>query len=199
MKKAEKTLLVAEYDAELERQTAEGSTASHAKKADFSVRDYLLTHGVENADDVRCRAADKYDWQVRRDRKLLNGETKCGCSALRYGKTAADVACEPDKILPTVHYVAYCAESAKLKKDGAKQEVLFRVFTRVEFLTMLTDTGRKGLESSLRVHQTKSGTWQLEIQPWATKQTAARLGKYEDWVKAHGIPTLEEFRKGLRG
>ena len=199
MKNAEKVLAVAAFVAALAEQDVKASTASHAKFADFSVPDYLMSHGVEKADDVSCRAADKCDWTIRIDGKTLHGENKVGCGAVCYGKTAAEVACEADKIYPNVDYVSYCAEPAKLKAHPENAPKLFRVFTRVQFIEVLTVTGRKGLESSLRIHQTKSGTWQLEIQPWQTKQTAARLGKYEEYCTANDIPTLEEFRKAVRG
>lgn len=199
MKTAEKLIAIAAFAAALEEQTAKRSTASHAKYADFSVRDYLMAHGVEDADDVRCRPSEKFDWTIRVNGKLLRGENKVGCSAVRYGKTAAEVACIADEIYPNVDYFSYCAEPAKLKAHPENAPKLFRVFTRAQFIEVLTVTGRKGLESSLRVHQTKSGTWQLEIQPWQTKQTAARLGKYEDYCKANNVPTLEEFRVMVRG
>lgn len=199
MTNAEKLIAIAAFAAALEEQDAKRSTASHAKFADFSVRDYLMAHGVENADDVRCRPSDKFDWTIRVNGKTLHGENKVGCGAVRYGKTPADVACVAEHIYPNVDFVSYCAEPAKLKAHPENAPKLVRVFTRVQFIEVLTVTGRKGLESSLRIHQTKSGTWQLEIQPWQTKQTAARLGKYEEYCKANDIPTLEEFRAMVRG
>lgn len=199
MKNAEKLALILAYEAELARQTAEGSTASHAKKADLSVRDFLMAHGIGSTDDIRCRPGSRYDWELYVRRVHIVGETKVGSGAVRYANTCAELSYNPDDIYPNVDYIAYCAESDKLKAHPEKMSTLFRVFTREQFIEVLTATGRKGLESSLRIHQTKSGTWQLEIQPWKTKATAARLGKYEDWVKANGIPTLEEFRKVLRG
>ena len=199
MTNAEKLIAIAAFTAALEEQDAKRSTASHAKYADFSVRDYIMVHGVDEADDVRCRAAEKFDWTIRVNGKYYHGENKVGCGALRYGKTAADVAIDLDKIYPGVSYFSYCAEPAKLKAHKENAPKLFRVFTREQFFEVLTVTGRKGLESSLRIHQTKSGTWQLEIQPWQTKQTAARLGKYEEYCKANNIPTLEEFRAMVRG
>ena len=199
MTKTEKLTAIAAFIATLENQDTKGSTASHAKKADFSVRDYLMAHGVGSVEDIRCRPQSKYDWELYVRRVHVVGETKVGCGALRYGKTAEEVAIDPDAIYPGVDFIAYCVEPAKLKAHPERMATLFRVFTRTQFLQVLEDCGRKGLESSLRIHQTKSGTWQLEIQPWQTKATAARLGKYEEWVEVNGVPTLEEFREALRG
>ena len=199
MTKAEKIAAIAAFVTALQAQDAKGSTASHAKQADFTVRDYLMKKGVGKTDDVRCRAQSKHDWELTVRKTRIVGETKVGCGALRYGSTAEEVAIDPDAIYPDVHFIAYCVDGVKLRAHPERMANLFRVFTREQFIEMLTATGRKGLQSSLRIHQTKSGTWQLEIQPWQTKQTAARLGKYEDWVDANGVPTLEEFREWLRG
>lgn len=208
MKKSEKLSAELSFAAELARQDVTnnrkglrmGSTASHAKGADYKVRDYLMAKGVGSTDDVRCRPGSKHDWDlcIRRLRHLV-GETKVGTGALRYAKTAEELSYDPALIYPDVDYIAYCVDSKALKKHPERMAQLFLVFTRDEFLTCLTDCGRKGLESSLRIHQSTSGTWQLEIVAWSTSQTSARLGKYEDWVRAHGIPTLEEFRRVLRG
>lgn len=203
MTKTEKIAAIAAFVTALQAQDAKGSTASHAKRADFTVRDFLMVKGVGSTDDVRCRPQGKHDWDlvIVKDGKriCIAGETKVGSGAVRYGKTAEELDFDPDAIYPGVDYVAYCAEPARLKAHPERKGDLFRVFTRDQFIEVLTATGRKGLQSSLRIHQTKSGTWQLEIQPWQTKQTAARLGKYEDWVDANEVPTLEEFREWLRG
>ena len=208
MKKSEKQVAEANFSAELARQDVtnhrkgirKGSTASHAKNADYSVRDYLMAKGVGSTDDVRCRPGDEHDWElyIRRTHHII-GETKVGTGALRYGKTAAELDFNPDNIYPDCHYIAYCVDSQALKAHPERLPSLFLVFTREQFIECLTACGRKGLESSLRIHKSTSGTWQLEIVAWRTPQTAARLGKYEDWVTANGIPTLEEFRRVLRG
>lgn len=176
-----------------------GSTASHCKKADYKVRDYLMAKGVGTTDDVRCRPGSKHDWELYVRKAKVVGETKVGCGALAYANDPDDLSFDPDSIYPDVDFVAYCVDNKRLRSHPEQFATLFRVFTRAQFIAVLEDCGRKGLESSLRIHQSTSGTWQLEIQPWATKQTAARLGKYEDWVAANGIPTLEEFRRVLRG
>lgn len=208
MKKSEKTVAEAMFIAELAKQDVtnnrkgirEGSTASHAKRADYAVRDFLMVKGVGSTDDIRCREGSKHDWELYVKRSLhIIGETKVGEGAIRYGKTAAEVAIEPDAIYPDVDYIAYCAEPKKLKAHPEKMPTLFRVFTRAQFIAVLEDCGRGGLTGSLRIHQSTSGTWQLELKAWTTSQCSARLAKYEDWVEAQGVPTLEEFRRQLRG
>lgn len=207
MKNSEKKLAVMLFAAELARQDVTnnkkgimpGSTASHAKHADYAVRDYLMAHGVGSTDDVRCRPGSKHDWDLYVRRTRVVGETKVSTGALRYAKTEAELSFDLDAIYPDVDYIAYCAEGDKLKAHPERKPTLFRVFTRAQFLQMLIDCGKGGITGSLRIHQSTSGTWQLEIKAWKTKQTSCRLGKYEAWVKAQGVPTLEEFRAVLRG
>lgn len=209
MKKSEKAIAEKSFALELARQDVTnrrkgihpGSTASHAKGfgGDYGVRDYLMAKGVGRVSDVRCRPSQAHDWEVYKDGKLIVGETKVNTGAVRYAKTAEELDYDPDAIYPDVDFIAYCAEGDKLKAHPEQKETLYFVFTREQFIQVLTDCGRKGLQSSLRIHQQTTGTWQLEIVAWKTKQTAARLGKYEDWVKANNIPTLKEFRKWLRG
>ena len=176
-----------------------GSTASHCKKADYTVRDFLMAKGVGSADDVRCRPGSKHDWELYVRKTHIVGETKVGEGALAYAKTAEELAIDANLIYPGVDYIAYCAEPKKLKAHPERKGILFRVFTRDEFILMLTDCGRNGLTGSLRIHQQTTGTWQLELKAFVTTQCSARLAKYEAWTKANGIPTLEEFRKALRG
>lgn len=176
-----------------------GSTASHCKKADYAVRDFLMAKGVGSTDDVRCRPGDRHDWELYIRRTHIVGETKVGEGALAYAKTAEELAIDPEFICPGVDYVAYCAEPKKLKAHPERKGILFRVFTRDEFILMLTDCGRNGLSGSLRIHQQTTGTWQLELKAFVTAQCSARLAKYEAWVKANDVPTLEEFRWELRG
>ena len=218
MKKSEKKAAEATFAAELARQDVTnnrtckhpefshvGSTATHAKgfTGDYGIRDYLMAKGVGSTDDVRCRPATQHDWElvVRKDGKTCRivGETKVGTGAVRYGRTAEDVACEADAIYPDVDFIAYCVDGRKLKAHPERMETLYRVFTRDQFIQVLTDCGSKGLESRLRVHKSTSGTWQLEIVAWQTSQTAARLAKYEEWIKVNTIPTLVEFRNWVRG
>lgn len=178
---------------------SKGSTASHCKRADYAVRDYLMAHGVGSVEDVRCRPGSKHDWELYIRRTHIIGETKVGEGALAYANTAEELAIDESFIYPDVDYIAYCAEPKKLKAHPENKAKLFRVFTRVQFIEMLTDTGKGGLTGSLRIHQQTTGTWQLELKAFVTTQCAARLGKYEDYCKAHGVPTLEEFRRVLRG
>lgn len=207
MKKIEKKAAEVAFASELARQDhtnnrkgiREGSTASHAKDADYSVRDYLMAKGVGSTDDVRCRPSSKHDWELYVRKTHIVGETKVGEGALRYAKTAEELDFDPDKIYPDCDYVAYCAEPKKLRAHPERKAELFRVFTREQFLQVLIDCGRNGIAGSLRIHQQTTKTWQLEIKAWVTTQCAARLAKYEAWVEANSIPTLEEFRKALRG
>lgn len=207
MKKIEKAVAETKFYEELNRQDVTnrrkgihaGSTASHCKKADYKVRDYLMAKGVGSTDDVRCRPSSQHDWDIVVKKMRIVGETKVGTGAVRYAKEQAELSYNPDEIYPDVDYIAYCAHSDKLKAHPERQAELFRVFTREQFIQVLTDCGKKGLESSLRIHQQTTGTWQLEIVAWKTSQTAKRLGLYEEWVETHSVPTLEEFRKALRG
>lgn len=207
MKKIEKITAELEFSVELARQDVtnnrkgilQGSTASHAKHADYAVRDFLMAKGVGSTDDVHCRPGDKHDWDLVVRKVRIVGETKVGTGALRYAREEAELDYDPAKIYPDVDYIAYCVDSKKLKAHPERKGTLFLVFTRAQFLQCLSDCGKKGLQSSLRIHKQTTGTWQLEIVAWATPQCSTRLGKYEDWVKANNIPTLEQFRKTLRG
>ena len=207
MKKSIKQAAEAAFAAELNRQSVTnnrkgikpGSTASHCKDADYSVRDYLMAHGVGSTDDIRCRPGSKHDWELYIRKTHIVGETKVGTGALRYAKTEEELSFDLNAIYPDVDYIAYCVDGKKLKAHPERKATLFRVFTREQFLQVLIDCGRNGITGSLRIHKQTTGTWQLEIKAWQTTQTACRLGKYEAWVKANKIPTLEEFRKGLRG
>lgn len=207
MKKSEKLSAELSFAAELARQDVTnnrkglrmGSTASHAKGADYKVRDYLMAKGVGSADDVHCRPSDEHDWVLVVRRVRIVGETKVGEGAVRYAKTAEELSFDPALIYPDVDYIAYCAEPKKFKAHPERKGELFRVFTREQFIGVLTDCGRGGITGSLRIHKQTTGTWQLEIKAWTTAQCSARLAKYEDWVKANNVPTLEEFRRVLRG
>ena len=211
MKKSDKLTAELSFAAELARQDVtnnrkgirSGSTASHCKKADYAVRDFLMANGVGSTDDVRCRPGSVHDWElyVRIAGRVAHivGETKVGTGALRYAREEEELDYDPAKIYPDVDYIAYCVDSKKLKAHPERKGALFLVFTRAQFLQCLSDCGKKGLQSSLRIHKQTTGTWQLEIVAWSTPQCSTRLGKYEDWVKVNHIPTLEQFRKGLRG
>lgn len=211
MKKTEKHNAELAFSAELDRQDVtnnrkgirEGSTASHAKKADYNVRDFLMAHGVGSIEDIRCREGGKHDWEliIRKNGKTFRivGETKVGEGAIAYAKTAAELAIDASCIYPDVDYVAYCAEPKRLKAHPERIGDLFRVFTLEQFVGVLTDCGRGGLSGSMRIHQSTSGTWQLELKAWTTSQCSARLAKYEEWVEAHAVPTLSAFRKEIRG
>lgn len=207
MKKIEKINAERDFAQELARQDVtnnrkhirQGSTASHCKRADYEVRDFLMAKGVGSTDDIRCREGSKHDWELFVRKVKIIGETKVGEGALRYATKAEDLDFDPAKIYPDVDYVAYCAEPKKLKAHPERKGDLFRVFTREQFLEMLTACGKGGLTGSLRIHQQTTGTWQLEMKAFVTSQCAARLAKYEDWVKANAVPTLTVFRMVLRG
>lgn len=194
MKYSEKVVAEKAFFARLGAEDCKGSTGSIGKLMDYCVRDYLLSKGVKNANDIRCRHQDKADAVIYAHGKKLTFEIKTACGAVMYGKglTKSDIIAE--NIYPKVSYIVYAAEVTYLNRDNFSGMML--VFTRDQFVQMLEETGKKGLQSSLKVG--KSGG-QIEIQPWATKACAARLGKFYDWVDDHGIPTLEEFKAGLRG
>ena len=194
MKYSEKIKAEAALRARLAAEDAKASTGSAGKLLDYLVRDYLMSQGVRSAADVRCRRQDKLDWSIRCSGRTLKGETKSACGAVLYGKglTKADISAEA--IYPQCQYIAYAVETWYLTEQNFTELVL--VFTREEFIQMLEDTGKHGLQSSLKVGK-KGG--QIEIQPWSTGKCTARLDKYLAWVEAHGIPTLEEFRSEVRG
>lgn len=194
MKYSEKVKAERAFFARLDDESARRSTGSIGKMLDYLCRDYVMAQGVREADDVRCRHQDKVDATVYVNGKRSTFEVKSACGAVMYGKglTKADIIA--DNIYPKVSYIIYTAEVNYLTRDNFAGMML--VFTRDEFVTMLEETGKKGLQSSLKVGK-KGG--QIEIQPWATKACSARLGKFYDWVDSHDIPTLEQFKEMLRG
>lgn len=194
MKYSEKIAAERAFAARLTAEDAKRSTGSTGKLMDYCVRDYLMAQGVRKADDVRCRHQDKADATLYVNHKRVTFEVKTACGAVVYGKGLTKDDIVPENIYPKVTYIVYAAEVAYLNKGNFAG--LFLVFTRDQFIQMLEETGKKGLLSSLKVGK-KGG--QIEIQPWATKACSARLNKFYDWVDDHGIPTLEEFKEGLRG
>ena len=132
MKKFDKHAAELSFAAELARQDVTnnrkgimpGSTASHCKDADYSVRDYLMAHGVGSIDDIRCRPGSKHDWELYVRKVHIVGETKVGAGALRYAKTEAELSFDLDDIYPGVDYIAYCADSKKLKAHPERKATL---------------------------------------------------------------------------
>lgn len=194
MKYSEKVKAEQAFFARLDDESARRSTGSVGKMLDYLCRNYVMAHGVQKAEDVRCRHQDKVDATVYVHGKRSTFEVKSACGAVIYGKglTKADILA--DNIYPKISYIIYTAEVNYLTRGNFARMML--VFTRDEFVQMLEETGKKGLQSSLKVGK-KGG--QIEIQPWATKACSARLNKFYDWVDAHGIRTLEEFVEGMRG
>ena len=194
MKYSEKVIAEREFFARLSTERLSGSTGSTGKLLDYLCRDYVMAQGVRTAQDVRCRRQDKHDATIFVGGHRSIMEVKSGCGAVVYGQflTKADIV--PENIYPNVDYIIYTAETDYINRNNFTGMML--VFTREQFIEMLTDTGKHGLLSSLKVGK-KGG--QIEIQPWATSKCSARLGKYYDWVDAHGIPTLEEFIEEVRG
>lgn len=194
MKYSEKVMAEKAFIARLMAEDCKRSTGSTGKLMDYCVRDYLMAHGVSSENDVRCRHQDKADAIVYVHGKRYSFEVKTACGAVIYGKglTKDDIIAE--NIYPKTNYIVYAAEVSYISNGNFPD--LFLVFTREQFIQMLEETGKKGLQSSLKVGK-KGG--QIEIQPWATKNCSARLNKFYDWVDDHAIPTLAEFHKALRG
>ena len=196
MKNSEKVNRVRELNARLRDEQAKGSTGAVGKLMDFCVRDYLMAHGVDRADDVRCRSAVKSDWTIRIGGKLYRGETKTNMGEWKVPFARINA----DDIFPTCAYVVYTAEVEGLDMENFMDNMF--VFTREQFIELLTETGRKGLESSLRYNQSR-GT--VGIQAWKTynkksgKWCEARLSKYYEFLEVNEIPTLSEFREMVRG
>ena len=194
MKYSEKVNAEKAFFARLSAEDAKNSTGSTGKMLDYLCRDYIMKQGVRKAEDIRCRHQDKTDATAKIHGRTCKFEIKSACGALVYGKSLTKADILPENIYPTTNYIVYTAEVAYINRNNFTGMML--VFTRDEFIQMLTETGKNGLQSSLKVG--KHGG-QIEIQPWATKACAARLGKFYDWVDAHGIPTLEDFIKAARG
>lgn len=195
MKKSEKIAQIKAFHARIREEQGKGSTGIVGKLMDFYVRDYLMSGGVRKAADVRCRANGKTDWTIKVSGVLCKGETKTNM-----GEFKAPSNWTADDIFPGYAYVAYTAEVEGLTEDNFMDNMF--MFTREQFIELLTVTGRKGLESSLR-YNAKHGT--LGIQPWKSyipktgKWCEARLNKYYDFLDNNGIPTLREFREAVRG
>lgn len=194
MKYSEKVTAEKKLFDRLSVETMKGSTGSTGKMLDYLCRDFIMAHGVGSADDVRCRHQDKADATIYINGKRCNFEIKSACGAVIYGRNLSKADILPDNIYPTTAYIIYTAEVDFIRRDNFAELML--VFTREQFIDLLTDTGKHGLESSLKVG--KHGG-QIEIQPWATKACSARLNKFYDWVDANEIPTLEQFMEEVRG
>lgn len=196
MTKVEKIQAVREFHARLQAEKAQGSTGVVGKLCDFAVRDFVMAHGVEKLNDVRCRAAGKSDWTIRISGKLVKGETKTNMGEWKVPCARVSA----DDIFPGKDYVVYTAEVDNITEENLP-DMMF-VFTREQFIELLTVTGRKGLESSLR-YNAKRGT--VGIQAWSVynnktqKWVSARLNKYYDYLEANEIPTLRDWVEEVRG
>lgn len=196
MKKIEKIEAVKRFHERLREEAAKGSTGELGKFADYHVRDFVMAHGVESETDVRCRAAGKSDWTIRISGKLYHGETKTAAG----GWKVAQPGIRAEDIYPHADYIAYAAEVDNLTEENLPDMIF--LLTRAQFIEMLTVTGRKGLESSLK-YNAKRGT--VEIQQWSVfnkktqKWVSARLNKYYDYLEANNIPTLRDWVEEVRG
>ena len=128
MKNSEKINRVRELNARLRDEQAKGSTGAVGKLMDFCVRDYLMAHGVDRADDVRCRSAVKSDWTIRINGKLYRGETKTNMGEWKVPFARINA----DDIFPTCAYVVYTAEVEGLDMDNFMDNMF--VFTREQFI-----------------------------------------------------------------
>jgi len=196
MKKAEKIQAVREFHERLRAEAAKGSTGELGKFADYHVRDFVMARGVRAEADVRCRAAGKTDWTIRIHGKLYHGETKTAAGGWKVSQPGI----RAEDIYPKADFIAYAAEVDNLTEDNLPDMVF--LLTRAQFIEMLTVTGRKGLESSLK-YNAKRGT--VEIQQWSVfnkktqKWVSARLGRYYDYLEEHNIPTLRDWVEEVRG
>lgn len=196
MTKVEKIQAVRALHARLQAEKVLGSTGTFGKLCDFAVRDFVMAGGVRKAEDVRCRRSGKTDWSIRIAGKLVKGETKTNMGEWKV--PCARISAED--IFPGMDYVVYTAEVDNITEDNLP-DMMF-VFTRAQFIELLTVTGRKGLESSLR-YNAKHGT--VGIQAWSVynkktqKWVSARLNKYYDYLEANEIPTLRDWVEAVRG
>lgn len=196
MTKQEKIQAVKAFHARLKAELEKGSTGVTGKFADYHGRDFLLKNGVQLASDVRCREAGKHDWVIRINGKYCWGETKTAAG----GWKVAQPGIRAEDIYPGASYILYAAEVDNLTEDNVP-DMMF-IFTREQFIELLTVTGRRGLESSLK-YNAKRGT--VEIQQWSVfnkktqKWVSARLNKYYDYIEEHEIPTAREWIAEVRG
>lgn len=196
MKKVDKIQAVREFHARLRAESIKGSTGDIGKFADFHVRDFVMAHGVQSKADVRCRAAGKSDWTIRINGRLYHGETKTAAGGWKVSQPGI----RAEDIYPNADFIAYTAEVDNLTEDNLPDMIF--LLTREQFIELLTVTGRKGLESSLK-YNAKRGT--VEIQQWSVfnkktqKWVSARLNKYYDYLEEHEIPTLRDWINEVRG
>lgn len=196
MTKSEKARAIQEFHMRLKAEAEKGSTGATGKFADFHGRDFLLKNGVQRASDVRCREAGKHDWVIRINGKYHWGEIKTAAG----GWKVAQPGIRAEDIYPDASYILYAAEVDNLTEENVPDMMV--MFTREQFIEMLTVTGRKGLESSLK-YNAKRGT--VEIQAWSVfnkktqKWVSARLNRYYDYIEEHNIPTLRDWVKEVRG
>lgn len=200
MTKAEKIQAIKEFNARIREEQGKGSTGYMGKWVDMHARDYLMADGIRTESDIRCRAADKTDFTLRYDGQTYKGESKTGAGSWKFGKadwTEAD-------IFPQIDLFVIAAETEFLTEENFMDQLW--VATRAQYIAMLTYTGKKGLQSSLR-YDPKRGI--MKIQPYVTKCTDpktgkeryayARLNKFYEFIEQADLPTLREFREMVRG
>lgn len=191
----EKVIAIREFHERLKAEGLKGSTGEIGKLVDFHVRDFVMAHGVQTVSDVRCRPVGKCDWSIRINGRVYRGETKTAAG----GWKVAEARISAEDIYPHADYIAYTAEVDNMTEDNFAD--LMFVFTRAQFIELLTVTGRKGLESSLK-YNSKRGT--VEIQQWSVfnkksgKWVSARLNRYYDYLEENEIPTLRDFVDSVR-
>ncbi len=193
MKNSEKLALQAEYHEVIAGYARKGSTATVHFEVDGWVRDYLTKKGITRADDIGCRRQEQDDFAIRVNGKLNHGETKIGEGAVCYAPRQENLSITEDMVLSGKDLIAYATCADGITKDTFMK--LMYMFTREQFIACLSACGKNGLNSTLRIKQAKRGQWQLEIQHWNPRPEE----RFFDWIEKNNIPTLEEFKKALRG
>lgn len=179
MKREEYLKALELYKAELSRQDEKRSTGSIGKLCDVIIRDYILVHGIEKVEDVRCRRLGCSDVIRRKYGKI---EIKTGCGAVAYGSNLTKADCIAENVLPGVALICWAPFSAYLTERNAA-DMMF-VLTREQFIEVLEHIGKNGLQSSLKI--SKQGA-QINIQTITVKMEE-RL-----WDALDGVPTVREF------
>lgn len=196
MTRQEKIEAVKAFHDRLRAEQAKGSTGVMGKLIDYVVRDFVMAHGVRTEADVRCRPASKTDWTIRINGKTYHGETKTAAG----GWKVTQPGIRAEDIYPKADFIAFAAEVDNVTEDNVPDMIF--LLTREQFIELLTVTGRKGLDSSLK-YNAKRGT--VEIQQWSVfnkktqKWVSARLNKYYDYLEENEIPTLRDWVNAVRG
>lgn len=183
MTKLEYMRKLADYEAELRRQDAKGSTGSVGKLADEIIRRVILVKGVHADCKVGCRKLGVSD-VTRKGYGVIEIKTGSGAVAYGCGLTKDDITA--DVILPNCDYVCWAPFTKFLTKENMAS--MTWVFTREQFIATLEVIGKKGLQSSVKVSK---GGAQLNIQT-ITPRMEDRL-----WDILEGLKTVaEEFGRG---